>query len=80
MLVRHFRILLALLETSEITIDEAKRLAPWQKTKMQKQANAFGKEKLQEIFSELFTLEIGMKTGGLFLSLTQSLDLLLLKL
>ena len=78
MLVRHFRILLALSEDTEITIDEAKRLAPWQKTKMQKQANAFGKGKLKGIYAKLFTLEIGMKTGGLFLSLTQSLDLLLL--
>lgn len=80
MLVRHFRILLALSEVSEITIDEAKRLAPWQKTKMQKQASSFGKEKLKEIYLELFTLEVGMKTGGLSLSLTQSLDLLLLRL
>ncbi len=79
MLIRQFRLLLALSQESENQIDELKRLAPWQKTKLQQQANLFGKEKLKKIYQSLFDLEKGQKTGTLNATLAPSIDFLLLE-
>lgn len=78
MIVRQFRILLGLCETPKgEPIDEIKRLAPWQKTKLQKQVQLFGKEKLLELYNKLFIIEEGMKTGQLTMSLVQTIDFFL---
>ncbi len=85
MLVRQFRILLALSEKAlpagrqgTETISEVSRLAPWQKSKLEKQVNLLGKDSLQQLYSKLFQIEVGQKTGTLSSSLTSAIDFFLL--
>jgi DNA polymerase III delta subunit len=80
MLQRQFRILLALSEPSDSPIEEISRLAPWQMGKLERQVQSFDRSKLKEIYKKLYEIEIGQKTGGLSLSLTQTIDFLLLDL
>lgn len=61
-------------------ISEVARLAPWQKGKLEKQAGMFAEEKLKDIHSQIFDIELDLKTGNLTLPLQQTLDLLLLKI
>ena len=61
-------------------IDELKRLAPWQKNKLTKQASAFGINKLVKVYHQLFSIEAGMKTGQLPENLEQTIDMFLLTL
>jgi len=81
MLQRQFRILLALSEPSEnVPIDELIRLAPWQTGKLERQALSFDLETLKKIYRKLYEIETGQKTGTLPLSLSQSIDFLLLEM
>lgn len=89
MLVRQFRLLLALSprhpdppaggEGSQV-IDEAKRLAPWQKGKLQRQASFFTAKELKNHFSRLYEIDLAQKTGALSFTLTQAIDIFLLDL
>ena len=79
MMQRQFRILLALSDPSKTEpISEIMRLAPWSRGKLEAQARFFDKEILKKIYKKLYEIEIGQKTGGLALSLSQSIDFLLL--
>jgi len=88
MLVRQFRLLLALENPAQShhseqagimeDIDELKRMAPWQKTKFEKQANLFTLPHLLTLYKELFTIEVGQKTGTLTSSLICAIDFFLL--
>jgi hypothetical protein len=78
MLVRQVRLLLALSDQGKQQIDEVKRLAPWQREKLQKQAKAFPLQKLFELHSQLFETEKQLKTGGLASDLSLAIDNLLL--
>ena len=82
MLQRQFRLLLALShsEQNEESIDEITRLAPWQMGKLEKQANFFEMSKLQNIYKKLYEIELNQKTGGLSLSLSQTIDFLLMEM
>lgn len=80
MIVRQVRIMLALSEDSKNNIDEVKRLAPWQRSKLVNQASLFGKEKLVEIHKKLYKMDKNQKTGGSNLTLTQNIDILLLEI
>ncbi len=80
MLIRQVRLLLGLLEQTDEPIDELKRMAPWQKDKLKRQASLFKKEHLIKIYSNLFQLEVGQKTGGLSSPLTSAIDFLLLEI
>lgn len=80
MLIRQFRILLALSDKGAETITEVSRLAPWQKSKLEKQASLFEKNSLQQLYSRLFQIEIGQKTGTLSSSMTSAVDFFLLEL
>ncbi len=80
MLVRQFRILLCLSEKSADNISEVARLAPWQKGKLEKQVKIFDKEKLRELYSKLFAIEIAQKTGGLSTSLIPTIDFFLIEI
>lgn len=64
----------------ENKIDELKRLAPWQKTKLQQQANLFDQKQLLNLYKKLFLLEIGQKTGNLPNTILTSIDFLLLEI
>lgn len=80
MLIRQFRILLAMSEQGTETISEVSRLAPWQKSKFEKQAKLFEKNYLMKLYSQLFRIELSQKTGTLSSSLIASLDFFLLKI
>jgi len=77
MLIRQFRLLLALSGPTETPIDEIKRMAPWQQGKLQKQASLFTPEQLKNVYNQLFSLEIGQKTGTLPNTILTSIDFLL---
>jgi len=76
MLVRQFRLMLSQIENGE-KIDEAKRMAPWQLSKLQKQTRLFGDEKLKILYQKLFELDLGLKTGKIPYSLERSIDFFL---
>lgn len=79
MLQRQIRILLALSEQGDNEpIEELIRLAPWQVGKLQRQAKLLDLTGLKKIYKKLYEIEIGQKTGALSLSLSQSIDFLLL--
>lgn len=80
MIVRQFRILLALSDANGETITEASRLAPWQKGKLEKQAKLFGKDALLNLYTKLFELEKGQKTGTLTMSLASAIDFFLINI
>lgn len=80
MLIRQFRILLALSDKGEDTITEVSRLAPWQKSKFGKQANLFEKNYLRKLYSKLFQIELAQKTGTLSSSLISSIDFFLIEI
>lgn len=76
MLVRQVRLLLAL-HDKEALIEETKRIAPWQRGKLQKQASFFSKEELISFHQKLFEIEKCMKTGSLSMSLSSTIDFFL---
>jgi hypothetical protein len=80
MIVRQFRILLALSSPSTDKIDEVKRLADWQKTKLRSQLDWFGKDQILNIYNSLFALEEANKTGKMDMPLSLTIDFFLLKL
>lgn len=81
MLVRYFRILLALSEAKQQTesIDEVKRMADWQKNKLQKQVKLFDNSHLLTLYNKLFDIEVAQKTGRLSSSLISTIDFFLLE-
>lgn len=80
MILRQFRLMLGLISTSKENIDEVKRVAPWQKTKLMRQASLFGEEKLKAIYKMLYKIDKTTKTGKTNLTLTQNIDILLLQI
>lgn len=76
MLIRQFRLLLAV--SSQSNIDEAKRLAPWQKSKLASQAKSFSAEQLKKVYKNLNDIDLAQKTGGLTMPLRQTIDIFLL--
>lgn len=79
MLIRHFRLMLALYDT-EAQIDEVKRMAPWQKSKLKKQAVTFSKERLAVALSELHKIDFEQKTGATPMPFSASIDIFLMNL
>lgn len=79
MLIRQFRILLALTDKSA-EIDEVKRISPWQRGKLEKQLSFFTQEKLLESYNKLFTIDLQNKTSHTALTLTQAIDFFLVSL
>ena len=80
MILRQFRLMLGLISDSTENIDEVKRIAPWQKTKLTRQASLFGEEKLKNIYKKLYKIDKTTKTGKTNLTLTQNIDILLLEI
>ena len=80
MLVRQFRIFLALIEPGDTIIDEARRLTVWQRSKVEKQAGLFGIEELKNHYAKLFQIEIAQKTGNLASPLVPTIDFFLLEI
>lgn len=80
MLVRQFRLFLALRDTTPDPIDEVKRIAPWQKSKLEKQAALFEISHLRSLYQQLFLTELGQKTGTMAAPLPQTIDFFLLEI
>lgn len=80
MLVRQFRLLLAVTSTGSQNIDETKRLAPWQSSKLKSQAQYFGKEKLIKTYKELYKIDYETKFGLTAFDLSRCLDIFLIDL
>src|SRR3989344_5088567 len=78
MIVRHFRLLLAVTDKSLENIDEVLKMSPWQKSKLEKQSRSFTKEHLVKILKKLMNIDYFQKTGQSQLSLTQNIDMFLL--
>lgn len=89
MIIRQVRLVLACLPdphqvrvglTHKDEIDELRRMAPWQKQKLQSQADFFEIKELKKLYSKLFEAELGLKTGSLPMPLPQAIDFLLLEI
>lgn len=80
MMIRQVRLLLSLTEPVSDSIEEAKRMAPWQKSKLQNQVDYFEVDEIKSFYCKLFEIEKDMKTGNLVSSLTQTIDFLLLSI
>ncbi len=79
MIVRQFRLLLSVYSNIR-AIDEAKRMAPWQRGKLQRQAQSFSEESLLTTYKKLFEIDQKHKTGLLDIPLSKSIDFFLLGL
>lgn len=77
MIIRQFRLLIAISDYSSENIDEVKRLAPWQKDKLTRQSKLFGNEKLVKEYNKLYEIDYSIKTGNTSRSLTQAIDFFL---
>ena len=77
MILRQFRILMATSSTSSNSIDETRRLAPWQMSKFKKQLGLFGQEKLESAYKKLFEIEQNHKTGKVSYPIDKSIDFFL---
>lgn len=80
MIIRHFRIMLALSNNCENQIDELKRIQSWQKNKYLTQLKKIGLEKVKNFYSDLFQTDLKQKTGQNALPLNKTIDILLLKI
>lgn len=81
MINRQLRLLLSLIDNSENDeIEELKKMAPWQRKKLQSQAKLFSIEKLTALYKNLYTIDLNQKTGKSAVSLTKALDFFLLEI
>lgn len=86
MMLRQFRLLivlrsqdLALSGTDDLQIDEIKRLAPWQKDKLKRQASFFSAGELKSIYNKLFEIDLKIKVGEIT-NLSRAIDIFLLEI
>lgn len=79
LLIRQLRLLIAM-HGQDTQIEETKRLAPWQKTKLLRQAQLFSLERLKQLYATLYELDYAQKTGSLQLPLASAIDFLLLEI
>lgn len=80
MLIRQFRLLLALSDSKAEQIDEVKRLTPWQMQKLQRQCSLFMPSNLVIHYQTLAQIDLAQKTGKLSTTLVQTIDFFLLNL
>lgn len=80
MIIRQFRLLLGISSGSIKNVEEIKKLAPWQRSKLLRQASLFDLAKLKEIHKRLYKIEKSTKTGSSNLTLAQNIDILLLEI
>ena len=78
MLVRQFRLLLAVAGKDVEAISEVGRMASWQRGKVEAQAKLFDTTRVIDLYSMLFQIETLYKIGGLTGSLVAQIDFFLL--
>ena len=61
-------------------IEELKRMAPWQKTKLLSQSRQFSVKQLLIFHARLADIDVKSKTGGLAMPLSETIDFLLLSI
>lgn len=76
MIIRQFRIMLNLI-LNDSPIDEVKRMAPWQLSKLKRQAEIFGKDELIRLYNKLLEIDLSTKTGKSAIGLKKSIDFFL---
>lgn len=79
LIIRQIRLLLGVTDTTA-AIDEVKRLAPWQKQKLEKQARLFDLKQLIHIHKKLYEIDLDQKTGLLVMPLQKIIDFLLIEI
>jgi hypothetical protein len=79
MIVRQFRLLISIHDSSG-SISETKSLAPWLRSKLKRQADLFGKEKLLRTYKRLYEIDYQTKFGLTPLNLSTSIDIFLVSL
>lgn len=77
MIIRQFRLLLALRGGQNDSIDELQRLGSWQIEKLKRQSKMFSFEQLKKIYNKLYEIDLNIKTG-VYPNLTAAIDILLL--
>jgi len=80
MMIRQFRLMLALLLKQQDPIDELKRLAPWQRGKLERQAAGFGIENLKSIYGRLYEIDYNQKYGLTTAPLARNIDFFLMEI
>lgn len=78
MIIRQFRLLVAVSDMTGENIDEAQKLASWQRSSLERQAKRFAKTELIRLYHSLYTIEHGYKTGTLGMTLPQAIDFFLI--
>jgi len=73
MMVRQFRLMIGI--ASGAKIDEVVRLAPWQRSRLERQAQLFGLEKLKEAYKKLYQIDLKSKSGLLSMPLKPTIDI-----
>lgn len=77
MIIRQFRLMIAVLEEGKEKIDEIKRLAPWQLSKLKSQAAVFRKSKLLDLYKKLYIVDYQTKYGLTSFNLRANIDIFL---
>ncbi|OGH38305.1 MAG: hypothetical protein A3B44_01505 [Candidatus Levybacteria bacterium RIFCSPLOWO2_01_FULL_38_21] len=81
MIVRQIRLLLGVIDkSSKFQIEEVKKLAPWQKQRLLKQAGFFDQDHLTKIYKKLYKIDLSYKTGTLSMPLVNAIDFFLLEI
>lgn len=78
MIVRQFRLMLGVELDSQI--DETKRMAPWQESKIRSQSSHFSKEKLLSLYKKLIDIDYETKFGLSPTPLSKRIDFFLMDL
>lgn len=77
MLVRQFRILLAV--SLQAPLSELMRTAPWQRSKLEKQAHGYTSTQLKQLYKSLLLIDYLVKTGRSAYTLTNQIETLIMK-
>jgi len=77
-IVKRLRALILIKEGQDFEHSETSKMAPWQLSKLKKQADNWSLEKLLKYYTEFAKLDEAIKTSSLSLPLAQYLDILVL--
>lgn len=77
MMTRQFRLMIAIKDKGG-NIDEISKMISWQKSKLEKQASLFDKNKLINLYRKLYDIDASQKTGKLTIPIASAIDIFLL--
>lgn len=73
-LIKRVRLLIMMKLSDKQSFDEVNKMAPWQRGKLQKQADLWTLDGLLDFYKKLFETEIDLKSSGIANSLSDRLD------